>query len=234
MKPSTSSHRCSSCPVAMGCSPLYFMNFTSTRYRECLILYSLYPMSGPCSFSRLIACCIICRRNGTGSYSLISPEISLLNSKVSLYPAATQGLVSSSMCEILWSIWIPAHAIAMRVFMLVALILSLPHCCLSLWKHFISICLVHSRTWCCTFFHTLQYSVFKSCWHSFSTSHAPSVPSLHFRNTFSLLLYMCMSYSSNLILSKSFASPYCFWYVYSFTDPYLSRTLFSHGSICFW
>ena len=119
-------------------------------------------------------------------------------------------------------------------FILIAVISSLLHCCLSLWKHFISICLVHSRTWCCTFFHTLQYSVFKSCWHSFSTSHAPSVPSLHFRNTFSLLLYMCMSYSSNLILSKSFASPYCFWYVYSFTDPYLSRTLFSHGSICFW
>ena len=77
MKPSTSSYRWSSCPAAMGCSPLYFMNFTSTRYRERLILYSLYPISGPCSFSKFVARCIICRRNGTGSFSLMSPAISL-------------------------------------------------------------------------------------------------------------------------------------------------------------
>ena len=38
-KPSTSSWRWSSCPAAMEGSPLYFMNFTSTRYRERLILY---------------------------------------------------------------------------------------------------------------------------------------------------------------------------------------------------
>ena len=190
-------------------------------------------MLGSCSFSRLIAYCITCRRNGTGSFSLISPEISLLNSKVSVYPAAPQGLVSSSVYEILRGISIPAHAIAMSVFMLVAVILSLPHCCLFLWKHFISICLVHSRTWCCTFFHTLQYSVFTSSWHSFSTCHAPSVPSLHFRNTFSLFLYIRISYFLNLISPKLFTSPYCFWYAYSFTGPYLSRTLFSHGLICF-
>ena len=91
----------------------------------------------------------------------------------------------------------------MSVFILVTVILSLLHCCLSLWKHFISICLVHSHTWCCTFLHTLQYSVFTSSWRSFSISPAPSVPSLHFRNTFSLLSYMCISNSSNLISSKS-------------------------------
>ena len=46
--------------------------------------YSLHPISGPCSFSKFIACCITCRGNGIGSFSLISPAISLLNSKVSL------------------------------------------------------------------------------------------------------------------------------------------------------
>ena len=55
MKPTTSSYRCSSCPAIMGCSPLYFMNFTSTRYWERSILYSLYPISGPCSFSKILA-----------------------------------------------------------------------------------------------------------------------------------------------------------------------------------
>ena len=163
----------------MGWSPLYFMNFTSTRYRECLILYSLYPVLGPCCFSKFIACWITCRRNGTGSFSLMSPGISLLNSKVSLYPAVPRGLVSSSVYEILWGTWIPTHAIGMSVFILVAVILSLPHCCLSLWKHFISICLVHSRTWCCTFSHTQQYSVLTSSWRFFSTSPAPSpLPSI--------------------------------------------------------
>ena len=72
----------------MGCSPLYFMNFTSTQYWERLILYLLYPISDPCSSSKFIACCITCRRNGTGSFSLTSSATSPLNSKVSLYPAA--------------------------------------------------------------------------------------------------------------------------------------------------
>ena len=67
-KPSTSSYRRSSCPAAMGCSPLYFMNFTSTQYWERLILYLLYPILGPCSSSKFIACCITCHRNGTGSF----------------------------------------------------------------------------------------------------------------------------------------------------------------------
>ena len=219
MKPSTSSYRCSSCPAAMRCSPLYFMNFT---------------ISGPYSFCKFIAYCITCQRNGTGSFSLMSLDISILNSKVSLYPAwASRGLVSSSVYEILWGIWIPTHTIAMSVFMLVAVILSHPHCCLSLWKHFISISLVHSRTWCCTFLHALQYCVFTSSWLSFSTSPAPSVPSLYVRNAFSILSYMCISYSSNLISSKSFASRYCFRYMYSFTESYPRRTLCSHGSICF-
>ena len=92
MKTSTSSYRWSSCPAAMGCSPLYFMNFTSTWYQERLILYSLYLISGPCSFSKFIACCITCHRNGTGSFSLMSPYISILNSKVSLYSATPHGL----------------------------------------------------------------------------------------------------------------------------------------------
>ena len=231
MKTSTSSYRWSSCPAAMGCSPLYFMNFTSTWYQERLILYSLYLISGPCSFSKFIACCITCHRNGTGSFSLMSPYISILNSKVSLYPATTHALVSSSMYEILWDILIPTNTIAMRVFILVAVTLSLPHCCLSLWKYFISICLVHSRTWYCKFLHTLQYSIFTSSWHCFSNSPAPSVVSLHFRNTFSLLSYICMSYSSSLMLSRSFSSQYCFQYMYSFTCR--SRAICFHGSICF-
>ena len=193
----------------------------------------MYPVLGPCSFSKFIACCIACRRNGTGSFSLICPAISLLNSKVSLYPAAPRGLVSSSVYVILWGICIPTHAIAMNVFILIAVILSLPHCCLSLWKHFISICLVHSRTWCCQFLHILQSSVFTFSWRSFSNSPAPSAVSLHFRKTFSFLSYMCISYSSSLTSSKSLASQYCFRYMYSFTDPYPNRQLCSHGSICF-
>ena len=231
MKTSTSSYRWSSCPAAMGCSPLYFMNFTSTWYQERLILFSLYLISGPCSFSKFIGCCITCHRNGTGSFSLMSPDISILNTKVSLYPAAPHRLVSSSMYEILWDIWIPTHTIAMSVFILVAVTLSLPHCCLSLLKYFISICLVHSRTWYYKFLHTLEYSIFTSSWHCFSNSPAPSVVSLHFRNTFSLLSYMCMSYSSSLMLSRSFASQYCSRYMYSFTCP--SRTICFHSSICF-
>ena len=122
--------------------------------------YSLYPISGPCSFSKFIACCITCRGNGIGSFSLISPAISLLNSKVTL---------SSSVYVILWGICIPNQTFVMSVFILVAVILSLPHSCLSLWKHSISICLVHTRTWCCKFLHTMQYSVFTSSWRSFST-----------------------------------------------------------------
>ena len=171
----------------MGCSQLCFKNFPSTRYRECLILYSLYPISGPCSFSKFIACCITCRRNGNGSFSLISLGVSFLNSKVSLYPAAPHALVSSSLYEILQGIWIPAHAIAVSVFMFDAVILSLPHCSLSLWKHFISMSLVHNCTWCCTFLHTLQYSVFTSFLLSYSIFPAPSVPSLHFKKAFSFL-----------------------------------------------
>ena len=206
IKSSTSSYRWSSCPAAMRCSPLYFMNFTSTRYRERLILYSLYPISGPCSFSKFIACWITCRRNGTGSFSLMAPTNSLLNSKVSLYPAAPRGLVSFSVYMIFWGSCIPTQAIVMSVFILLAVILSFPHYCLSLWKLFVSICLVHSRTWCCKFLHTLQYSVFTSSWRSFFNSPAPSVPSLHFRNTFSVLSYMCISYYLSLISSRSFAS----------------------------
>ena len=90
MKPSTSSYRCSLCAAAMRYSPLYFMNFTT---------------SGPYSFSKFIVYCITCQRNRTGSFSLMSPDISILNSKVSLYPAwAPRGLVSSSVYEILWGI----------------------------------------------------------------------------------------------------------------------------------
>ena len=55
-------------------------------------------------FSKFIACCITCRRNGTGSFSLISPDVSFLNSKVSQYPAAPHGLVPSSLYEILLGI----------------------------------------------------------------------------------------------------------------------------------
>ena len=178
MNPPTSPYSSFSCPGAMGCSQLCFKNFTSTRSREHLILYSLYPISGPCPFSKFIACCIRCRRNGTGSFSLISPDVSFLKSKVSLYPAALRGLVPSSVYEILWGIWIPAHAIAMSVFMLDVIILFLPHCSFSLWKHVISICLVHNCTWCCTTLHTLQYSVFTSFLPSFPIFPAPSVPSL--------------------------------------------------------
>ena len=115
----------------------------------------------------------------------------------------------------------PTQAIAVSVFILIAVILSLPHCCLSLWKHFISICLVHSRTWCCQFLHILQSSVFTFSWRSFSNSPAPSAVSLHFRKTFSFLSYMCISYSSSLTSSKSLASQYCFRYMYSFTNPRL-------------
>ena len=163
----------------MGCSQLCFKNFTSIRYRERLILYSLYQISGPCTFSKFIACCITCRRNGTGSFSLISPDVSFLNSKVSQYPAAPHGLVPSSLYEILLGIWTPAHAIAISVFMLDVVILSLPHYSLSLWKHFISISLVHNCTWCCTILHALQFSVFTSFLPSFSIFPAPSaLPSI--------------------------------------------------------
>ena len=138
-------------------------------------------------FSKFIACCITCCRNGTGSFSLISPDVSFLNSKVSQYPAAPRGLVPSSLHKILLGIWIPAHAIAISVFMLDAVILSLPHYSLSLWKHFISISVVHNCTWCCTILHSLQYSVFTSFLPSFSIFPAPSVPSLHFKNACSFL-----------------------------------------------
>ena len=111
MNPSTSSYCWFLCSAAMGCSPLYFIKFTSTRYQERLILYSLYPILDSCSFSKFIDCCFTCRRNGTGSFSLISPDVSFLNSKISLYLAASRGLVSSSVYEILWGIWIPAHAL---------------------------------------------------------------------------------------------------------------------------
>ena len=127
----------------MRYSQLYFKNNTSTWYRAFLILYSLYPISDLCSFSKFITCCITCRRNGTGSFLLIPPGVSFLNSKVNLYPAAPRGPVSSSLYEILLGICIPAHAIAISVFMLDAVMLSLPHCSLSLWKHFISMSLVH-------------------------------------------------------------------------------------------
>ena len=187
MNPSTSSYRSFSCPAAMGCSQLYFKNITFTRYRVHLILYSLYPISGPCSFSRFISCCIPCPRNGTGSLSLRSPGVSFLNSKVSLYPAAPRGLVSSSLYEILWGICIPANTTAISVFRLDTVILSLPHCSFSLWKHFISMSFVHNCTWCCTLLHILQYSVFTSFLPSFSIFPAPSVPSLHFKNAFSFL-----------------------------------------------
>ena len=91
------SYRSSSCPAVMGCSQLCFKNFTSIRYRERLILYSLYQISGPCTFSKFIACCITCRRNGTGSFSLISLDVSFLNSKVILHHVASRGLVPSSL-----------------------------------------------------------------------------------------------------------------------------------------
>ena len=171
-----------------GMQPTVFHELPSTRYRECLILYSLCLMSGPCSCSNFIACCITCRMNGTGSFSLMSP----------VNPAAHCGLISFSVYVILWGIC--TQAIAMSVFILIAVILPLPHCCLSLWKHFISICLVHSRTWCCKFLHTLQYSVFVFSWRSFFNSLAPSAPSLHFRNTISVLSYMLISYSSSLVI----------------------------------
>ena len=78
--------------------------------------------------------------------------------------------------------------------------------------------LVHNCTWCCTTLHTLQYSVFTSFLPSFSIFPAPSVPSLHFKN---------------LMSSRSFASQYCFWYRYSFTDFYPSRTICSQASISY-
>ena len=187
MNPPTSPYCSFSCPATMGCSQLCFKNFTSTQYWEKLSLYSLYPMSGPCLFSKSIGCCIRCRRNGTGSFSLISPDVSFLNSKVSQYPAAPRGLVPSSLHKILLGIWIPAHAIAISVFMFDAVILFLPHYSLSLWKHFISISVVHNCTWCCTILHSLQYSVFTSFLPSFSIFPAPSVPSLHFKNACSFL-----------------------------------------------
>ena len=123
MNLSTSSYHSSSCLAAMGCS---FKNFTSTWYQKRLSLYSLYPISGPCSFSKFIAYCITCRRNGTGRFSLISPDVSFLNSKISLYPAAPRGLVTSSLYEILCGIWIPAHAIAISISILDVVILSFP------------------------------------------------------------------------------------------------------------
>ena len=115
------------------------------------------------------------------------PWCLFLNSKVSLYPAAPRGLVPSSLYEILRGIWIPTHAIAISIFMLDVVILSLPHCSFSLWKHFISISLVHNCTWCCTILHTLQYSVVRSFLPSFFIFPAPSVPSVHFKNAFSFL-----------------------------------------------
>ena len=113
----------------MGCSQLCFKNFPSIRYRERLILYSLYPISGSCTFSKFIACCITCRRNGTGSLSLISLDVSFLNSKVILHHVASRGLVPSSLTGpflvVRWDIWTLAHAIVISVFMLDAVILSL-------------------------------------------------------------------------------------------------------------
>ena len=135
MKPSPSSYQWSSCSAAMACSPLYFMNFTSTRYRERLILHSLYPILSLCSFSKSIACCITCHWNGTGSFSLISPDISLLNSKVSLHPATPRGLVSSSVYEIFFfgGGWghpkLHPRNCHERFY---TRFYTLPHCCLSL------------------------------------------------------------------------------------------------------
>ena len=188
--PSTSSYRSSSCPAAIGCSQLCFRNFTSTRHREPIILYSLYPISGSCSFSKVIACCITCHRNGAGSFSFISPGVSFLNSKLSLYPATLRGLVSYSLYQILLVIWILAHAIAISVLKLPTVFLSFPYCSLSLWKHFISNSFVHNCTWCCTTWHTRQCSVSTSFWCSFSIFPAPFAPSLHFRNAFSLLQFI--------------------------------------------
>ena len=136
------------------------MNLTSTRHSVRLTLKSLYPISGPCSFSNTIACCITCRRNGTGGFSLMSPVTSLLKSNVILHPAAPPGLVCSSKYEIFFGIWISTQAIAISVFMLLFVSLSLPHCSFSLWKHFTSIRLVHRRTWSCTFLHTLQLCLY--------------------------------------------------------------------------
>ena len=107
VKPSTSSYRWSSCPAAMGCSPLYFMNFISARYRERVILYWLYPIFGPYSFIKFIACCITCQKNGTGSFSLMPPEISLLNSEV--YPVTPWGCTPSS-GAVLWVSWFTRHS----------------------------------------------------------------------------------------------------------------------------
>ena len=184
MKPSTSSYRWFSCPAAMGGSPLCFMNFTSTRYRERLILYSLYPILDPCSFSKFITCCL-------------RPLVGLsLPHYMWFYLASVSPpklLSWAFLYSLLWFYPFP----------------SAPFPCGN-------ICLVHSCSWCCKFLHTLQYSVFTSSWRSFSNSPAPSVPYLHFRNTFSLLPYMCISYSSNLISSKSFASQYCFLHMLLF------------------
>ena len=49
-----------------------------------------------------------------------------LSFKLGGLPCSPSGLVSSLVYEILWGIWIPTHAIAMRVFILVAVISSLP------------------------------------------------------------------------------------------------------------
>ena len=194
------------------------MNLTSTRHSVRLTLKSLYPISGPCSFSNTIACCITCRRNGTGGFSLMSPVTSLLKSNVILHPAAPPGLVCSSKYEIFFGIWISTQAIAISVFMLLFVSLSLPHCSFSLWKHFTSIRLVHGRTWSCTFLHTLQLSVFTSTWCFFFNSPVLSAPFLHFTNAFSVLSYMCISYSSSLMSSRSFASQYCSRKINSSTD----------------
>ena len=77
-------------------------------------------MSGPCSFSEIIACCITCRRNGTGSLSLMSPVTFLLKLKVILYAAAPRGLISSSTYVSFLGIWISTQAIAISVFILLS------------------------------------------------------------------------------------------------------------------
>ena len=99
------------------------------------------------------------------------PPTSFLNSYIILYPVAPRGLVSSSMYVIFRGICIYSQAIAMTVFMLIFVILSLPHCSLSL-THFTSICFAHNCTWCCKFLHPLQKSAFVSAWHSFFNSPA--------------------------------------------------------------
>ena len=54
-----------------------------------------------------------------------------------------------------------------------------------------------------------------------------------FTNAFSVLSYMCISYSSSLMSSGSFASQYCSRKIYSSTDSYPNKKLCYHGSICF-